>query len=45
MDVKRKDQIINFYQNVMVEKGDDVMLAEKMTVLYHKVTIKQKKKK
>jgi lipopolysaccharide transport protein LptA len=35
IDVKRKSQQINFLKNVVVEKDDSSLLAEKMTVLYY----------
>jgi lipopolysaccharide transport protein LptA len=34
IDIKRKSQIINFINNVVVEKDDSSLLAQKMTVLY-----------
>jgi lipopolysaccharide transport protein LptA len=36
IDIKRKSEIINFYKNVVVEKDDSSLLAEKMTVVYYK---------
>lgn len=34
IDIKRKSQEINFLHNVVVEKDDGSLLAEKMTVVY-----------
>jgi lipopolysaccharide transport protein LptA len=34
MDIKRKSQIVNFLHNVVVEKDDSSLLAQKMTVVY-----------
>lgn len=34
MDIKRKNQTIDFFGNVIVEKEDSSMLADKMTVFY-----------
>jgi lipopolysaccharide transport protein LptA len=34
IDIKRKSQTINFLHNVVVEKGDSSLLADKMTVFY-----------
>ena len=34
IDIKRKSQVINFINNVTVEKDDSSLLANKMTVLY-----------
>ena len=34
IDIKRKSQTIDFIGNVVVEKGDDSMLSQKMTVFY-----------
>ena len=34
MDIKRKSQIVNFLSNVVVEKDDSSLLAQKMTVVY-----------
>jgi lipopolysaccharide transport protein LptA len=34
IDIKRKSQIINFISNVVVEKDDSSLLAQKMTVFY-----------
>ncbi len=35
IDVKRKSQTIDFINNVVVEKGDSNLLADKMTVFYN----------
>lgn len=40
IDIKRKLQIINFLGNVIVEKDDSSMLADKMQVVYEEKTIK-----
>ncbi len=34
IDIKRKSEEVNFIKNVVVEKDDDSLLADKMTVLY-----------
>lgn len=34
MDIKRKSQVIDFFGNVVVEKDDSSMLAQKMTIFY-----------
>ena len=34
IDIKRKSQTINFLHNVVVEKEDSTLLAQKMTVFY-----------
>lgn len=34
IDIKRKSQTVDFIHNVVVEKDDSSLLAEKMTVLY-----------
>ncbi len=34
IDIKRKSQTINFIGNVRIEKGDDSMLSDKVTVFY-----------
>lgn len=34
IDIKRKSQEINFFHNVVIEKDDGSLLAEKMTVFY-----------
>ena len=36
IDIKRKAQLINFLNNVVVEKDDSSLLADKMTVIYEK---------
>ena len=40
IDIKRKSQTINFINNVVVEKGEDSMLANKMKVIYEEKTSK-----
>lgn len=44
IDIKRKSQTIKFLKNVVVEKDDSSLLAQKMTVLYSKKTAKQDSK-
>lgn len=34
IDIKRKSQIIDFFDNVIVEKGDSSLLADEMRVVY-----------
>lgn len=34
IDIKRKSEEVNFIKNVVVEKDDDSLLADRMTVLY-----------
>jgi lipopolysaccharide transport protein LptA len=34
IDIKRKSQVINFLKNVVVEKDNSSLLAQKMTVIY-----------
>lgn len=38
IDIKRKSEKVNFLGNVVVERDDSSLLADKMTVLYHDKT-------